>query len=285
MSAEVGMDRGDSFRAREDRAINAASGESVAAARAYEQFFVPALFAEWTAWVADAARIGTSDRVLDVACGTGVLAREIRSRTGGNGGVTGLDANAGMLAVAAERAPDIEWRHGTAESLPFPDRSFDAVVSQFGLMFFSDRQRAVREMARVLAPGGRLAVAVWDSLDDTPAYAAEVALLERMAGRAAADALRAPFVLGSTRALVELFETAGLGGVIVQTRRGTARFPSLGTMVGADLRGWLPVMGVVLPEDLISRILKEAEIVLAPYVQRDGAVVFDSPGHIVTATR
>lgn len=71
-----------------------------------------------------------------------------------------------MLAVARQLEPAVDWREGFAESLPFPDESFDAVVSQFGLMFFTDRRQALREMLRVLVPGGRLAVAVWDSLEN-----------------------------------------------------------------------------------------------------------------------
>jgi ubiquinone/menaquinone biosynthesis C-methylase UbiE len=100
-----------------------------------------------------------------------------------------------MLEVAKQLAPRVEWRQGVAESLPFADQAFDAVVSQFGLMFFVDRREALRQVLRVLRPGGRLAIAVWDSLDSIPAYADEVALLERLAGTPAAKALRAPFLL------------------------------------------------------------------------------------------
>jgi SAM-dependent methyltransferase len=165
-------------------------------ATAYQEFFVPALFQAWAPRVVAAARIQPRDRVLDVACSTGVLAREAASRLGSTGSVAGLDPNPGMLAVAGRLAPALEWRRGTAESLPYADQSFDVVVSQCGLMFFTDRRQALREMLRGLAPGGRLVIAVWDWLDNTPAYAAEVALLARIAGRRAADALRAPFVLG-----------------------------------------------------------------------------------------
>jgi ubiquinone/menaquinone biosynthesis C-methylase UbiE len=145
------------------------------AANAYEALFVPALFGQWAPKVADAAQIQPGQRALDVACGTGILARELSSRTGSSGRVAGIDPSPGMVAVAKHLAPAVEWREGVAESLPFPDQSFDAVVSQFGLMFFTDRRQALREMQRVLAPGGHMAVAVWDSLDNIPAFARLVA--------------------------------------------------------------------------------------------------------------
>lgn len=255
------------------------------AAEAYEALMGPALFAEWAAKVADAARIAPGDRVLDVACGTGILTREASTRAGTAGLVAGLDPGPGMLAVARRIAPAVTWREGVAEALPFSDDSFDVVVSQFGLMFFSDRRAALREALRVLRPGGRLVIAVWDSLERIPAYAAEVALLERIAGRQAADAVRAPFVLGDREALAALFEESEVADVVVTTDRGTARFPGIRVMVGADLRGWLPVVGIVLPEDQIARILDEAGHVLAPYVRADGTVAFETSAHIVTGIR
>jgi ubiquinone/menaquinone biosynthesis C-methylase UbiE len=242
----------------------------VAAAKAYEEFFVPALFGEWAPRVAALAQIQTGNHVLDVACGTGVLAREAPSRVGPSGFVAAVDASPGMLTIAAALAPGIEWRQGTTEALPYPDRRFDSVVSQFGLMFFTDRPQAVSEMHRVLKRGGRLAVAVWASLDSAPAYAAEVALLERLAGKAAADALRAPFVLGDAKELAQLVASAGVEDIRVTTQPGVARFPSIRFMVEADLRGWLPLMGVVLAEDHIHRILGEAEETLGAYVTAAG---------------
>jgi ubiquinone/menaquinone biosynthesis C-methylase UbiE len=254
------------------------------AANAYEALFVPALFRQWAPMVADAAEIGSGDRVLDVACGTGILAREAATRTGQSGRVAALDPNAGMLAVARGLAPGIDWRDGIAEALPFPDRSFDVVVCQFGLMFFSDRDKAVREMLRVMAPGGRCAIAVWDAIENAPAFAALVALLDQVAGRSAGDALRAPFSLGDSQVLAKLFHGAGANSVNVTTRRGTARFPTIREFVEAELRGWLPIMGVVLPEPQINRILAEAERVLARYRNADG-LAFDISAHVVTGRR
>jgi len=254
------------------------------AATAYDTIMVPAMMEDWAVQVADAAALGPGQRVLDVACGTGVVSRVALARVGSAGAVTGLDPNRGMLAVAERRAPAVRWTHGAAEQLPFPDAAFDAVVSQFGLMFFRDRKRAIAEMLRVLARGGRWAVAVWDRVENIPAYAAEVALLERLAGTRAADALRAPFVLGDRDALAALFREAGAADARVTTERATARFPSLRILLEADLRGWLPVMGVPLPEDTIQTILREADREMAIYVGRDGTVAFEQSAHIVIGT-
>jgi SAM-dependent methyltransferase len=235
--------------------------EQIATAKAYEDLFVPSLFRQWAPLLARAAHISPGNRVLDVACGTGILARELAAWVGASGSVTGLDPMPGMLEVAKQIAPSIEWKQGTAEDLPFPDQSFDAVVSQFGFVFFTDRAKSLREILRVLTRGGHLAVAVWDSLNNIPAIADEVALLERVAGKAAADALRAPFVLGNKAELEHLARDAGISAPVVNTRMGTARFPSIRSLVEADLRGWFPVVGVLLEEETIgSRSLSEARI-------------------------
>jgi len=261
-----------------------ASQDQIAAATAYETLFVPALFQQWSPRVLDAADVQPGDRVLDVACGTGILAREATRRVGASGAVVGLDLAEGMLSVAEQLAPEIDWQQGSAEALPFPDESFDAVVSQFGLMFFADRVKALREMLRVLVSGGRLAIAVWDSLSRIPAVAKEVAVLERVAGSEAADALRAPFVLGDPVALRKLAEDAGIASIDTSTHEGEARFPSIRALVEADLRGWLPIMGVVLPDEQITQVLDEADQDLSEYAQADGKMVFDMPAHIVTGT-
>lgn len=262
-----------------------ASQSQLDAAWAYELVFVPALFHPWVSRAADALQIKPGFRVLDVACGTGILAREIHRSAGPGASVVGLDPHPGMLAVATELAPGIQWKQGVAESVPFADESFDAVVSQFGLMFFTDRLQALREMLRVLVPQGQLFVVVWDALEHIPAYAALVALLERLAGRQAADALRAPFVLGDPARLSELLTMAGADSAVIRTETEMAQFPSIRTMVEADLRGWLPVMGVDLDENQISRILYEAERVLAPCLEPSGSVAFEMRAHIATVTK
>jgi SAM-dependent methyltransferase len=253
------------------------------AAEVYEEFFVPALFREWAPRVADAARLAPGERVLDVACGTGVLARQAAKRVAPGGSVTGLDRNEGMLAVAGREAPGIEWRSGRAEALPFADGMFDAVVSQFGLMFFEDRVAALREMWRVLRPGGRLVVAVWNALDHSPGYAAMVALLRRLFGDRVADELRAPFVLGDPGDLRGLFAQAGIAAVEVHTLDGTARFPSIEAWIRTDVKGW--TLADLIDEAQYRTLLRGAERELDAYKGRDGTVAFGCPAHVVTAAK
>jgi len=254
-----------------------------AAADIYQTFFVPALFAEWAPRVVDAAEIGPGQRVLDVACGTGVAACEAAGRVGPDGSVTGLDRNADMLAVAGRIAPAIDWRLGMAEALPFDDAVFDAVVSQFGLMFFDDRAAALKEMMRVLKPDGRLVVAVWDTLENSPGYAAVTVLLEGLFGTHVADAMRAPFVLGETDRLRALFESAGITDAQISSREGTARFASIEAWVHTDVKGW--TLADIIDDAQYERLLAEAQRDLARFCRDDGRVAFAAPAHLVTSVK
>ena len=261
-----------------------AKGQVVrSAAEVYEEFFVPALFGQWAGTTVAAAGVRPGGAVLDVACGTGVVAREAANRAGATGTVVGLDCNPGMLAVAEKMAPHIDWRFGRAEELPFDDHGFDAVTCQFALMFFEDRVAALQEMWRVLRPGGRLAVATWDRLDNSPGYAAMVALLDRLFGQRHADALRAPFVLGDPQALCGIAEEAGIVNATITTRPGVATFASLDIWVHTDVRGW--TLADMIDDAQFQTLLSAARSELAPFVEADGSVSFAAPAHFLAATK
>ncbi len=255
---------------------------SASAAEVYEEFFVPALFAEWPPILASAVGIRPSHRVVDVACGTGVLARAVAELLS-DGSVVGVDINEGMLDVVRRRSPQIEWRCGPAEALPLADESFDVAVCQFGLMFFEDQRAAIQEMVRVLRSGGRLAVAVWDSLENVPGYATMVELLQRLLGDQAANAFRAPFLLGEVDTLRSLFQTAGIADVEISTHEGTARFPSIESWIHTDVKGW--TLADMIDDDQYDRLLAEAKPVLERYVVADGTIAFKASGHIASATK
>ncbi|RJG09128.1 methyltransferase domain-containing protein [Pseudomonas cavernicola] len=253
-------------------------------AEVYEEFFVPALFQQWGRRVAAEAGIEPGERVLDVACGTGVLACAAAEIVGPGGAVVGLDPNEEMLAVARRKSARVEWQVGRAEALPFPDESFDAVVSQFGFMFFEDRRAALREMLRVLRPGGRLAVAVCDALEHSPGYAALAELLQRLFGDSVADAFRAPFVLGDPELLLTICREAEVAEAKVMQHLGTVRFASIKSMISTE-RACVWTLGGMLDDAQFELLQKEAEQALRAFVTTDGAVAFAMPTLIVTATK
>ncbi|HEU4531557.1 MAG TPA: methyltransferase domain-containing protein [Steroidobacteraceae bacterium] len=253
-------------------------------AEIYEEFFVPALFHDWAERIADVAGLHPGQRVLDVACGTGVLARAALARVQPGGRVVGLDPSTDMLAVAQRKSPEIEWKQGRAEWLPFESDSFDAVVSQFGMMFFEDRPEAVREMMRVLRLGGTLTVAVWDALENSPGYATLTRLLEKLFGATVADSMRTPYNMSDARDLRDAFVEAGVQHVRVETLQGHVRFASIDSMIATE-RACVFTLGGLLDDAQFEVLQREAHEALHPFVIADGSVEFAAPAHVATATR
>lgn len=196
-------------------------------AETYERFMVPPLFAPFAKRLVDIAAPREGDQVLDVGCGTGVVAREVAARVGPSGAVTGIDLNPGMLAVARVEsdAPDqsIDWHEGRAESLPFADGSFTLALCQFSLMFFADRPAALSEMHRVLSDDGRVALSVWQGLDVHPFYRTLHDVIGRHLGTSSVGDI---FALGDPDQLSRLLTEAGFRDVQVTPVSLTARFPN-----------------------------------------------------------
>jgi ubiquinone/menaquinone biosynthesis C-methylase UbiE len=254
---------------------------SIDAAEAYESRFVPAIFAEWAPLLVDAAGVQPGQKVLDVACGTGIVARAVADRLGGSGTVVGVDLNEGMLAVARRLRPDLEWRQADVVDLPDPDGTFDAVLCQMALMFFPDRTAALREMARVTRPGGVVALVVPASLEDQPAYGPFVEMAGRVAGPAAVSLLGTYWACGDLDELRRLVTSAGLDVVDVRTHLGTARFGSPDELAVTEVEG--SPLAERITDGEYGRIRAGAREVLAPFTGPAGTLEAPLRGHIVAA--
>lgn len=198
-------------------------------AELYERYLVPAITALWAGDLVERVAPAPGERVLDVACGTGIVARLVAKRMG-SGQIVGLDLNAGMLAVAravsAGHQPLIEWREGSALKLPFEDSAFNVVLCQLGLQFFPDRFAALREMFRVLSPEGRLGLNVYSAIERTPVALALAEALDQHLGVGASAVKRSEHALANADDLQRLIVDAGFSDVILQPVTQTIRFTS-----------------------------------------------------------
>lgn len=244
------------------------------AAEVYERELVPAVFGPWGPRVVELAELRPGLRVLDVACGTGLVARLAAEAVGADGHVTALDLNPAMLAVAsalpAAEGATVEWVEGDAQALPFAEASVDVVCCQLGLQFFPDREGAVREMRRVLVLGGRAVVMVWREIDRAPGFAVLAAALGRTIGADAEALMRAPFALGDAGELARLLDAGGLGDCTIRVEAGTVRFASAESFVRGYVGG-SPLAGIVAsaPEQAYEELVGEVEHDLDSYIEHD----------------
>jgi ubiquinone/menaquinone biosynthesis C-methylase UbiE len=240
------------------------------------------MFARWPAHLLDLANVHAGDRVLDVACGTGIVARNAADRVGASGSVIGVDLNENMLTVARRVRPDLTWRQGDVAALPFPDDSFDAVLCQMALMFFPDRLGAVREMARVAIPTGAVAVVVPADLDEQPAEGPLMEVALRYAGPQARQLLGTYFSCGSQADVEELMRSAGLRVTSARTATEAMSFASVDAYLSAEVES-TPLRDRI-DDATYDQIRAGAEEVLAPYVTSTGVEV-PLVGYVVAATR
>lgn len=237
---------------------------------AYETYLVPRFFGPWAERLADLSRLRAGERVLDVGCGTGAVARAAHRR---GASATGLDVNEAMLATARRLAPAIEWRQGDAADLPYPDASFDVVLCQQALQFLPDPDLALGEMRRVLGAGGRAAVAVLRSLDRHPAYAVFADALERHAGPEAGQMMRSPFPSLGADELRGLLSDADFHDVRMLIDVREVRYPSAGEFVRQEAAS-SPLAGPLgaLDADVRRGMIEELGDALRDFTDDDGIV-------------
>ncbi|MDQ4053063.1 MAG: methyltransferase domain-containing protein [Actinomycetota bacterium] len=252
-------------------------------AELYEERFVPALFAHWVDTVLDAAGAGVGQDVLDVACGTGVVARAAAQRVGETGSVTGLDLNEAMLTVAARLRPDLTWRQGDAAALPFSGDSFDVVTCQAAAMFFPDLGKALREMGRVTRPGGVVAVQVFDLREHQPAYGPWIAMVARHAGDDALRMLGTYWVHGDRALMSERCAAAGLRVTAIHDHERPASFPSVEAMVLTEVNA-TPLADRLSQAELDAIIADSYEVYEPWRTADDEQLTIPLTGYVLVAT-
>jgi len=260
-------------------------------AESYENYMVPALFGPWSSYLVQAANVQPGEHVLDVACGTGIVARHIAPRVGPQEMVIGLDLSPDKLNVAriaAEREGlAIEWCLSPAEKLPFPDGSFDLILCQFGLMFFTDRHAALTEMHRVLRAGGRVGLSVWQGLDRHPFYQTLHEVSRQRLGKSSVEDI---FSLGDSNELRSLLTDAGFQHVEIEPVSITARYSN-----PEEFLAWesdvdpaetpaLQYLDAQAQHAILAAVRLDMQAPLHEIIQ-DGQVVLASHAHVAHTTK
>jgi SAM-dependent methyltransferase len=251
------------------------------AAEAYEELFVPAFFAQWAPSLLDATGVRAGQRVLDVACGTGVVARLAAERVGAAGSVVGVDLSEAMLAVARRLRPDLEWRRGDAGNLPCDSADFDVVVSQMAMMFFPDPVATLRELRRVVRPHGTIGVLVPGGLAANRPYELFVDIVTSHAGASARSLVTTYFALGDRGHLARLFANAGLNVTNSTSVVGESRFGSIDELVSIEI-GSTP-LGERLDPAARARIEADCRHALEPWRVEDGSLRFPFECNLIVA--
>ena len=255
------------------------------AAQLYECYPARYILGPWAPLLVDAAHLRKGERVLDVACGTGLVTRIAAQRVGTGGLVVGIDLNPGMIAVArslpAPAGAAVEWFERSALDLRLPDATFDVVFCQQGLQFFPDKLLALQEMRRVLAPRGRLALSVWTGIG--PYHSAVGEALGQFIGSAAAGKFCSSRQVPSKDELQRLATDAGFSDVEIRVIRLNLHLPRLDQFV-LDHLGSTPVAPMIADASLEVRnkIGTSVPEQLRSYADVDG-VTYPEEIHLVTA--
>jgi ubiquinone/menaquinone biosynthesis C-methylase UbiE len=259
------------------------------AAELYQRHLVPAVTARWADDLIERVDPRAGERVLDVACGTGVVARKAAVRVGSTGRVAAVDVNAGMLAVARSLPPvpgaAIVWHEASALERPFAADSFDVVLCQLGLQFFPEPSAALREQRRVLVDRGRLALSVFSPIERNPAAQALSNALDRHVAPDASLAKRAEHALANPAELRALVADAGFRQIRIETVSKTTHVPSVADYVRVQLAA-TPLASIVEGLDTTARgavldaLVEDVSAALEPYGD-DSGLCFPQEVHVL----
>ena len=263
--------------------------EGMSPAEVYDRGVVTGVFGEWTPALVALAAPQAGERVLDLACGSGSVTREVASTLGVGASIRAVDLSGPMLEVARARGVDdgavVEWHEAPADALPFGNDEFDLALCQQGLQFFPDKPAAAAELARVLRPGGRLALSVWSGLEANPL---QQAYNESLLAHVGAAIFTAPFSYGDPATLGALLRDAGFVDVVVETETRTAHFESVEDFAAVHVIGAAAVIAdlAALDADQRAQVIEDSARDVAPIAARyvdGGQLAFPMQSLVATA--
>jgi ubiquinone/menaquinone biosynthesis C-methylase UbiE len=250
----------------------------------YERLLVGPLFRPWAEAMLDEVALRPGDSLLDIACGTGIVARLAQDRQGGQGRVVGVDVSSPMLAVAKAAAPGVEWREGNATALPLAEgEQFDVVTCQQGLQFFPDRAAAASQIRRALAPGGRFALATWRPLEENPLFFE----LHRIGERHLGPIVDQRHAFGETAPLETLLRGAGLNDAAVKTVSRIVRFDDAAALINLNAMALVGMSAAAKDLDpeargrAVAAIVSDSVEAVAPYTDANG-LAFEMSTNVAT---
>ncbi|MEH2622709.1 ubiquinone/menaquinone biosynthesis C-methylase UbiE [Bradyrhizobium sp. AZCC 1719] len=206
----------------------------------YDQGLGPIIFAEYAVDIAKRVASGGPARVLETAAGTGIVTRKLRDALPADTQLTATDFNPPMLDIARAKfqtGEQVAFQPADAVALPFADASFDAIVCQFGLMFFPDQAKSFSEAYRVLAPGGRYVLSVWDSHRYNPFGRIAHEVAGRFFATDPPQFYNVPFSCHQIDPIKEMLITAGFGDIGIAVIRQVRELPDVATFARAAVHG------------------------------------------------
>jgi ubiquinone/menaquinone biosynthesis C-methylase UbiE len=240
-------------------------------AETYERLLVPTIFRPWADDFVSRVQPAADERVLDVACGTGIVARLVREKFGARQRVVGVDINPDMIGVARAIAPDIDWREGSALQLPFAAASFELVLCQQGFQFFRDGAVALAEMRRVLTDRGRVALSTWCAMEENPLFHR----LHQLATATFGAHVDRRFACSDAEAMGAFLVRAGFCDVRCVTVMRQEQVPDPEKFVAMNLRGTVDQLDDLSEDECaaaIARFQVAARSTIAPFMHGVGLV-------------
>jgi ubiquinone/menaquinone biosynthesis C-methylase UbiE len=257
------------------------------AAENYEKISARYILGPWAQVLVGAAELKGGEKILDLACGTGIVSRAAAEQLGASGHITGLDSNAGMLRVAqrigVQGSCTTDWVEGNACDMPLEDGIFDALLCQQGLQYFPDQAKAISECYRVLRAGGRACFNIWAGAG--PYNEALARAIAMHIGDNEARQYSKSRDVPTAASLWQIFEDTGFGKIDVTVKEMLVRLPEIKKFAISHLNG-NPISAAfnALSEDAQANLARDLAADIADFADGDDVVVPDSI-HLICATK